>query len=152
MYNIRIFFEFIFLITFFYFSKLIGLNLSSLLGGILFRVYGFFSSKNKLAYSNIKRVFPKLSDKLHLITFSDIAIRYLESYGYTPYECDTEDEARVKANELISKKQWPCYFFKSDTSGEKDFEEFFTEKEILDLKRFITVGIIKIELIQHYNF
>lgn len=63
MYNIRIFFEFIFLITFFYFSKLIGLNLSSLLGGILFRVYGFFSSKNKLAYSNIKRVFPKLSDK-----------------------------------------------------------------------------------------
>ena len=89
--------------------------------------------------------FPKLSDKLHLITFSDIAIRYLESCGYTPYECDTEDEARVKANELISKKQWPCYFFKSDTSGEKDFEEFFTEKEILDLKRFITVGIIKNE-------
>jgi hypothetical protein len=44
---------------------------------------------------------------------------------------------------LISSKQWPCYFFNSDTTGEKDFEEFFTDKEDLDMDRFETVGAIK---------
>ena len=87
--------------------------------------------------------FPKLSEKLHLITFSDIAIRYLRNHGYEPYECESEDEARDSAEELIASKQWPCYFFKSDTTGEKDFEEFFTENEDLNMDRFDTVGVIK---------
>jgi FlaA1/EpsC-like NDP-sugar epimerase len=87
--------------------------------------------------------FPKLSEKLHLITFSEIAVRYLRERGYEPYECDSEDEARDRAEELIAKKQWPCYFFKSDTTGEKDFEEFFTDNEDLDMERFETVGVIK---------
>lgn len=87
--------------------------------------------------------FPKLSEKLHLITFSEIAVRYLRERGYEPYECEAEDEARDRAEELIAKKQWPCYFFKSDTTGEKDFEEFFTDKEDLDMERFKTVGVIK---------
>ncbi|MDC1100474.1 UDP-N-acetylglucosamine 4,6-dehydratase [Gammaproteobacteria bacterium] len=87
--------------------------------------------------------FPKLSEKLHLITFSEIAVRYLRERGYEPYECESEDEARDRAEELIANKQWPCYFFKSDTTGEKDFEEFFTDNEDLDMKRFETVGVIK---------
>jgi FlaA1/EpsC-like NDP-sugar epimerase len=87
--------------------------------------------------------FPKLSEKLHLITFSEIAVRYLRERGYEPYECKSEDEARDRAEELIAKKQWPCYFFKSDTTGEKDFEEFFTDNEDLDMDRFETVGVIK---------
>ena len=87
--------------------------------------------------------FPKLSEKLHLITFSEIAVRYLRERGYEPYECDSEDEARDRAEELIAKKQWPCYFFKSDTTGEKDFEEFFTDAEDLDMERFETVGVIR---------
>ena len=87
--------------------------------------------------------FPKLSEKLHLITFSEIAISYLRERGYEPYECESEDEARDRAEELIASKQWPCYFFKSDTTGEKDFEEFFTDNEDLDMGRFETVGIIK---------
>ena len=87
--------------------------------------------------------FPKLSEKLHLITFSEIAIRYLRDHGYEPYECESEDEARDRAEELIANKQWPCYFFKSDTTGEKDFEEFFTDNEDLDMERFETVGVIK---------
>jgi FlaA1/EpsC-like NDP-sugar epimerase len=87
--------------------------------------------------------FPKLSEKLHLITFAEIAVRYLREHGYEPYECESEDEARDRAEELIAKKQWPCYFFKSDTTGEKDFEEFFTDNEDLDMERFETVGIIK---------
>jgi len=87
--------------------------------------------------------FPKLSEKLHLITFSEIAVRYLRERGYEPYECESEDEARDRAEELIANKQWPCYFFKSDTTGEKDFEEFFTDNEDLDMERFESVGAIK---------
>ena len=87
--------------------------------------------------------FPKLSEKLHLITFSEIATSYLKERGYKPYECQSEKEARDRAEELIVKKCWPCYFFTSDTTGEKDFEEFFTDKEDLDMNRFETVGVIK---------
>jgi FlaA1/EpsC-like NDP-sugar epimerase len=87
--------------------------------------------------------FPKLSEKLHLITFSEIAIRYLRERSYEPYECKSEDEARNRAEELIANKQWPCYFFKSDTTGEKDFEEFFTDNEDLNMEHFDSVGVIK---------
>lgn len=87
--------------------------------------------------------FPKLSEKLHLITFSEIAVRYLRERGYEPYECESEDEARDRAEELIAKKQWPCYFFTSDTTGEKDFEEFYTDKEDLDMERFDSIGVIR---------
>ena len=89
--------------------------------------------------------FPKLSEQLHLTTFSDIAERYIENLGYEPYHCSTEEEARDRSDELIASKRWPCYFFKSDTSGEKDFEEFFTDKEILDMDRFQNLGVIKNE-------
>ena len=87
--------------------------------------------------------FPKLSEHLDLITFSDIAERYLTEMGYEPYHCVSEEEARERAAELIQKKQWPCYFFTSDTTGEKDFEEFFTDQEDLDMNQFEGVGIIK---------
>jgi UDP-N-acetylglucosamine 4,6-dehydratase len=89
--------------------------------------------------------FPKLSEQLHLTTFSEIAERYIKNLGYEPYHCPTEQEARERCDELIASKRWPCYFFKSDTSGEKDFEEFFTDKEILDMDRFQNLGVIKNE-------
>ncbi len=87
--------------------------------------------------------FPKLSEKLHLITFSEIAVKYLKSLGYEPYKCASEDEARDRAEELIAEGKWPCYFFASDTTGEKDFEEFFTDSETLDMNRFASIGIVK---------
>ena len=89
--------------------------------------------------------FPKLSEQLHLTTFSEIAERYIENLGYEPYHCSTEQQARDRSDELIASKRWPCYFFKSDTSGEKDFEEFFTDKETLDMDRFQNLGVIKNE-------
>lgn len=91
--------------------------------------------------------FPKLSENLHLITFSDIAKGYLRQMGYEPFICDSEEEARDRASELITNKKWPCYFFNSDTTGEKDFEEFFTDTEDLDMSRFDGVGAIKNQLI-----
>ncbi len=93
--------------------------------------------------NNREIFFPKLSKKLHSITFSDIALKYLYKKGYEPYLCQTEEEARDRASELIANKNWPCYFFESDTTGEKDFEEFFTETEDLDFMRFKTVGVIR---------
>jgi len=89
--------------------------------------------------------FPKLSEKLHLITFADIAVKYLKNLGYEPYLCETEEEARELAKTLPEQGQWPCYFFSSDTTGEKDFEEFFTDNETLDMKRFENLGVIKNE-------
>lgn len=86
--------------------------------------------------------FPKLSEKLHLVSFSQIAEKYLQGLGYEPFECETEDEARDRCSELIKQKKWPCFFFESDTTGEKDFEEFFTAEEILNLDRFSSIGVI----------
>jgi FlaA1/EpsC-like NDP-sugar epimerase len=90
--------------------------------------------------------FPKLSAKLHLRTFSRIAVDYLTRLGYDPYICESEEEARGRMAELYSKKKWPCYFFTSDTTGEKDFEEFYSEGETVEWDRFRDIGVIRMEL------
>lgn len=90
--------------------------------------------------------FPKLSEDLHLITFADIAVKYLNELGYEPYLCKDEEEARELIKTLPQEKKWPCLFTSSDTTGEKDFEEFFTNEEVLDMDRFDNLGIIKNEL------
>lgn len=87
--------------------------------------------------------FPKLSEALHLITFADIAVKYLKQRGYESHLCASEDEARELAKTLPAQGKWPCLFTESDTTGEKDFEEFFTDKEVLDMARFENLGIIK---------
>jgi len=91
--------------------------------------------------------FPKLSENLHLITFCEIAVKYLESLGYEPYLCKDEDEARILAKTLPQQGKYPCLSTLSDTTGEKDFEEFFTQNEVLDMNRFENLGIIKNEAI-----
>lgn len=89
--------------------------------------------------------FPKLSETLHLITFSEIAVKYLQDKGFEPYLCKDEEEARRLAHILPQEGKWPCLFTPSDTTGEKDFEEFFTDKETLDMDRFENLGVIKNE-------
>ena len=91
--------------------------------------------------------FPKLSQDLHLVTFADIARKYLLELGYEPYLCNNEDEARELIKTLPQEKKWPCLFTISDTTGEKDFEEFFTEEEALDMTRFENLGVIKNEIL-----
>jgi FlaA1/EpsC-like NDP-sugar epimerase len=87
--------------------------------------------------------FPKLSSELNMVTFSSIAERYLRWRGFEPYACDTEDEARARVVELSATGKWPCYFFESDTTGEKDFEEFYAEGEQVDWDRYSAVGVVK---------
>jgi UDP-N-acetylglucosamine 4,6-dehydratase len=89
--------------------------------------------------------FPKLSEDLHLITFSEIAIKFLKEIGYKPYLCKTEKEARELVHVLPAKGIWPCLFSSSDTTGEKDFEEFYTENEVIDFKKYRNIGVIKNE-------
>ena len=87
--------------------------------------------------------FPKLNEVLHLISFSDIAVKYLKNNGFEPYLCKKEDEARKLIKTLPEQGKWPCLFTKSNTTGEKNVEEFYTDKEILDMDRFKNLGIIK---------
>jgi FlaA1/EpsC-like NDP-sugar epimerase len=87
--------------------------------------------------------FPKLSQDLHLISFADIAVKYLKEKGFEAHLCKDEDEARALAKTLPQEGKWPCLFTSSDTTGEKDFEEFFTDKETLDMEKYENIGVIK---------
>jgi len=86
--------------------------------------------------------FPRLDEKEDLLTFSEIAVRYLESLGFEPDLCASEDEARAKARSMSGRK-WPCYFFQSDTTGEKSFEEFFVPGQDVDWARYPDIGVIR---------
>lgn len=87
--------------------------------------------------------YPKFYNKLTLRSFDKIAIDLLNYIGYDTYFCNSEEEARSKTSELIPKNIWPCYFFKSKTSGEKDIEEFVSKDDIIDCDRFKNIGVIK---------
>ena len=94
--------------------------------------------------NNREVFFPKLDEKKDLIIFSDIARMVLEQAGYTPDLCDSEEEAKERASHLNSdSKTWPCYFFTSDTTGEKPFEEFFTSKDEVDFNKYNNIGVIQ---------
>ena len=79
------------------------------------------------------------------MSFAEIATTFLINRGYEPYLCKDEVEARSLATSLPLEGKWPCLFSSSNTTGEKDFEEFYTENENLDMKRFENLGVIKNE-------
>lgn len=86
--------------------------------------------------------FPKLTADLHLLSMSDFACRYLAHLGYEPLICESEEEARRVAERGAVDRRWPCYFFNSDTTGEKEFEEFYTDREQVDWDRFDDIGVV----------
>jgi len=88
-------------------------------------------------------IFPKLDEERDMIPFDKIALDLLNYLGLEAEICQSEDEARTKTQKHEDTKKWPIYFFGSDTSGEKTFEEFFTEKEELDNDSFINLGVVK---------
>jgi len=88
--------------------------------------------------------FPKLDPINDSIYFEDIARDLLKYLGLDIDICKSEEEAKRKSDLLSdTSKSHPVYFFKSDTSGEKLFEEFFTYKEVLDRDKYEALGIIK---------
>ena len=86
--------------------------------------------------------FPNDPREMNLLNFDQIAKNLIEKIGFIPHECESEREAVYEAKKLIHSGKWPCYFFESDTSGEKSFEEFYTEKEEIDLTKFSQIGIV----------
>lgn len=86
--------------------------------------------------------FPKL-DETQMKTFDEIAVKLLEEYGYRVMRCISENEAINKAEALKNgSKDYPVFFSVSDTSGEKPFEEFYTNMEKTDMDRFSSLGIV----------
>lgn len=88
--------------------------------------------------------FPKLDENKDMIPFDLIAMDLLKTLGLTADICQSEDQAKQKASMLnATSTSYPIYFFGSDTSGEKSFEEFYTKIEVLDNDSFINLGVIK---------
>jgi hypothetical protein len=92
---------------------------------------------------NRELFFPKMGGARNLLSFSRIAESYLRAHGYEPVTCESEKEARERAGVLIPRGKWPCFFFASDTTGEKIVEEFYTSGEDVDLSRFSSIGVIR---------
>jgi len=87
--------------------------------------------------------FPKPSEELAPLGFDQLAMKFLEERGLEPRICDSEEEAREIARLGDLKKGWPCYFAASDTTGEKELEEFFSQDDKLMMARYKDVGVIK---------
>lgn len=86
--------------------------------------------------------FPKLKEE-QMMTFDEIAVKLLQEYGYSPLQCNSDEEAVEKAYDFHSEdKEYPVHFTSSDTSGEKSYEEFYTETELLDENRLRALGVI----------
>lgn len=87
--------------------------------------------------------FPKLGEE-KMITFSSICDKFLEYAGYEKKECATDEEAKqFAANMAEDSRIYPVVYFKSDTTGEKDYEEFYVPGEQLNLSRFSSLGVIE---------
>ncbi|MEO5378799.1 MAG: polysaccharide biosynthesis protein [Magnetococcus sp. DMHC-6] len=86
--------------------------------------------------------FPKPGDLPDLITFSEIATLFLQEKGYQAKNFSTAEAARAFAAQRDPKSpEWPCHFAPSDTTGEKPFEEFYTQQERVNEKRFKKIGL-----------
>lgn len=86
--------------------------------------------------------FPKLEEN-QMMTFDSIAENLLKEYGYRILKCQSDEEAIDKSENLKNGSNlYPVHFTVSDTSGEKPFEEFYTDTEIVDMDRFQSLGVI----------
>lgn len=86
--------------------------------------------------------FPKLEEE-QMMTFDSIAENLLKEHGYEVLKCNSDAEAVDKSDELKTGAGfYPVHFEKSDTSGEKAYEEFFTDTETVDMNRFESLGVI----------
>ena len=86
--------------------------------------------------------FPKLH-AAQMMTFDSIGTELLKAHGYEVLECSSDQEAIEKAEGLKNGSNlYPVHYAPSDTSGEKQFEEFVTDTETADYDRFISLGVI----------
>ena len=87
--------------------------------------------------------FPKLGED-QMITFSSFCKKFIETAGYKEYQCSSDKEAvEFAANRAEEDTDYPVVYFKSDTTGEKDYEEFYVPGEKLNMERFSALGVIE---------
>jgi FlaA1/EpsC-like NDP-sugar epimerase len=85
--------------------------------------------------------FPKLAED-EQVFFKQITLDFFAAAGRSIQLCISDDEARVATTNLDDNAPYPVYFFNSDTSGEKLYEEFYTEQDELDMQRHESLGVI----------
>lgn len=90
--------------------------------------------------NNREIFYPKLKET-QMMSFDSIATNLLNAYGYTPVECDSDEHALHMMKD-VEKDKYPVHYSDSDTSGEKEYEEFFVDGETTDEKRFQALGVI----------
>ena len=104
-------------------------------------------------------VYPKLDPERDMIPFDQVAHDFLNDIGLGCHDCSSSDEAKsYLAAKLCNGPSststplhgyhsqtfpWPCEFFASDTSGEKTFEEFYTDTDVKDEAKFVNLGVVK---------
>ncbi|MFA7492569.1 MAG: polysaccharide biosynthesis protein [Proteiniphilum sp.] len=87
-------------------------------------------------------LFPKL-DEAEMTYFRDITEDFFKAMGRQTGQCGSEEEAKRKAATVSPHDPYPVYYFSSDTSGEKLYEEFYTENDELDMASFCGLGVVK---------
>ncbi|TYB69469.1 NAD-dependent epimerase/dehydratase family protein [Bizionia saleffrena] len=86
--------------------------------------------------------FPKLATE-EMAFFKTITLDFFKASGRTIIECESEDEAKTLSLTTTEKDPYPVYFFDTDTSGEKLFEEFYTDSDAVDTNTYSSLGVIK---------
>ena len=97
--------------------------------------------------------FPKLGED-QMLTFSTICDDFVKAEGFEKDPCSSDEEAKLKASQLdlsdaklstLNSKplQYPTVYFKSDTTGEKAYEEFYVPGEKIDMQRFQALGVVE---------
>lgn len=87
--------------------------------------------------------FPKLGED-QMLTFSVICDAFVKAEGFTKVECDNDPEAKqYAANMSYESESYPVVYFKSDTTGEKAYEEFYIPGEKINMERFMALGVVE---------
>ena len=86
--------------------------------------------------------FPKLDFHTDQIYFKEIALNFLKENGFEPVPVQSEKEAKEFDFDKYPTK-YPIYFFKTDTSGEKSYEQFYTEDEDYEINKYDSLGFVK---------
>ena len=90
--------------------------------------------------NNREIFYPKLKET-QMMSFDSIATNLLKEYEYMPVECSSDEQALHMMKD-VEKDKYPVHYSVSDTSGEKEYEEFFVDGEVIDEKRFLALGVI----------
>ncbi len=87
--------------------------------------------------------FPKLGED-QMLTFSAICDDFVKAEGFTKKECCSDAEAKQYASDMnYENTTYPVVYFKSDTTGEKAYEEFYVPGEKIDMQRFLSLGVVE---------